>query len=60
MYYNVSQGVVTPRFNPLDPDLELKELLDNEILSQEARDSIGVRSQEVTKRRSINFTNVRK
>ena len=60
MYYNVSQGVVTPRYNPLDPDLELKDLLENEILSQEARDSIGVRSQEVTKRRSINFTNVRK
>ena len=60
MYYNYSEGVVTPRYNPLDPDLELKDLLENEILSQEARDSIGVRSQEVTRRRSINFTNVRK
>jgi cell surface protein SprA len=60
MYYNVSEGVVTPRYNPLDPDLELKDLLENEILSQAERDSIGVRSQEVTRRRSINFTNVRK
>jgi len=60
MYYNVSQGVVTPRYNPLDPDLELKELLNNDILSQDVRDSIGERTQEVTKRKSITFTNVRK
>ncbi|MDF1672545.1 MAG: cell surface protein SprA [Vicingaceae bacterium] len=60
MYYNISEGIVTPRYNPLDPDLELKELLENDILPQEARDSIGKRTQEYTKRRSINFTNVRK
>ncbi len=60
MYYNVSEGLVTPKYNPLDPDLELKDLLENEALSQDYRDSVGVRSQEFTKRRSINFTNVRK
>lgn len=60
MYYNFSEGVVTPRYNPLDPDLELKDLLENEVLPQEARDSIGKRTQEYTKRRSFNFTNVRK
>jgi cell surface protein SprA len=60
MYYNVSEVLVTPRYNPLDPDLELNDLLKNEVLPQEDRDSIAVRSQEVTRRRSINFTNVRK
>lgn len=60
MYYNLSEGVVTPRYNPLDPDLELNELLNNDVLSEHARDSIGKRTQEYTKRRSINFTNVRK
>ncbi len=60
MYYNVSQGVVTPRYNPLDPDLELNDLLANDVLTQNARDSIGQRTQEVTRRRSITFTNVRK
>lgn len=60
MYYNVSQGVVTPRYSPLDPDLELNALLDNDVLSQGARDSIGDRTQEVTNRKSITFTNVRK
>lgn len=60
MYYNVSEVLVTPRYNPLDPDLELNELLDNDILPQDTRDSIAVRVQEVTRRRSITFTNVRK
>jgi len=60
MYYNISEVLVTPRYNPLDPDLELNDLLNNEILSEDARDSIAVRSQEVTRRKSINFTNVRK
>jgi cell surface protein SprA len=60
MYYNLSEGLVTPKYNPLDPDLELKDLLENDILSQEVRDSIGERSQELTRRRSITFTNVRK
>ena len=60
MYYNVSQGVVTPRYNPLDPDLELNDLLNNDVLSQNTRDSIGERTQQVTKRKSITFTNVRK
>ena len=60
MYYNVSEGLVTPKYNPLDPDLELKDLLKNDVLPQEMRDSIGQRSQELTRRRSITFTNVRK
>lgn len=60
MYYNISEGVVTPRYNPLDPDLELNALLDNPVLPQSHRDSIGERTQEYTKRKSINFTNVRK
>jgi len=60
MYFGVSQGVITPRYNPLDPDLELKDLLKNKVLSQQARDSISTRTEEYTKRRSINFTNVRK
>lgn len=60
MYYNVSEGKVTPRYNPLDPDLELKDLLNDSELPKEYRDSIGQRTEQYTKRRSINFTNVRK
>lgn len=60
MYYNMSEVLITPRYNPLDPDLELKDLLNNKLLPQRDRDSIAVRSQEVTRRRNINFTNVRK
>lgn len=60
MYYNVSESKVTPKYNPLDPDIELNNLLGNEEFSQEYRDSVGVRTEAYTKRNSINFTNVRK
>ena len=60
MYYNVSQAVVTPQYVPTDPDLELKDVLETDLLSQEFKDSIAVRSEEVATRRSFNFTNVRK
>jgi cell surface protein SprA len=60
MYFGVSQEIVTPKYNPLDPDIDLKEQLNNDLFSQSARDSISKRTEEFTKRRSINFTNVRK
>ena len=60
IYYGVSKQIVTPRYNPLDPDLELNDILNDDAFSQQARDSIGERTQEVTARKSINFTNVRK
>ena len=60
MYYNISQAVVTPQYVPTDPDLELKDVLETDLLSQAFKDSIAVRSQEVASRTSINFTNVRK
>lgn len=60
MYYNVSEGRVTPKYNPLDPDIELNELLDDNQFSQNYRDSVRARTVEFSKRRSINFTNVRK
>jgi len=59
-YYNVSQEIVTPKYNPLDPDIDLKEQLNNDLFSSNERDSIAKRSEEFTKRRSFNFTNVRK
>lgn len=60
MYFNQSEGKVTPKYNPLDPDIELNNLLNDEQFSQSYRDSVGVRTEEYTKRKSINFTNVRK
>ena len=60
MYFSQTEGKITPKYNPLDPDILLNELLDNDDFSQEYRDSVGFRTEEYMKRRSINFTNVRK
>ncbi len=60
MYYSVSENKVTPKYNPLDPDIELNQLLKDEQFSEAYRDSVGKRTEEYTKRQSINFTNVRK
>lgn len=58
MYYGYSKSTTTPEYNPLDPDIELDEslaLLD----TKEEKDSLKNMVQEVTERKSINFTNVR-
>jgi hypothetical protein len=52
MYLGFSQAVETPRFSPLQPDLELNDMAN---ISR----SVRQKSQTFTKRRSINFTNVK-
>ena len=58
MFLGQSEQVVRPRFDPLAPDLELDEVAEG--LSQGEKKDLRRRSQTYTRRRSINFTNVRK
>ena len=60
MYYSVSESIVRPEFNPLDPDVKLKDFYRDEELTQDFKDSIQKITDDYTLRRSINFTNVRK
>lgn len=60
MYYSVSESVVRPEFNPLDPDVKLQEVLQSNELTQDFKDSIRKITDDYTRRRSINFTNVKK
>lgn len=60
MYFTQTEGKITPKYNPLDPDIELNQLLNNDDFSEAYRDSVGFRTEEYMKRKSINFTNVRK
>ena len=59
MFYNVGETWITPQFNPLSPDIEFDESINN-IENPGRRDSIRKLSQDYTRRKSINFTNVRK
>lgn len=54
MYYSISESFSNPHYNPLNPDIELK----NE--SKEVRDSVKQIAQGYVKRESLNFSNVMK
>jgi cell surface protein SprA len=58
MYVSVSEQVATPEYFPLDPDIPMDVALNNASTKAE-RDSIKDLAQDHTKRKSLNFTNVR-
>ena len=58
MYLGQAEQVVIPRFDPLAPDLEISDI--DEGLSSSEQKKLRERSQSYVRRRSINFTNVRK
>lgn len=58
LYYGYSRSVRTPKYNPLEPDIELDKSLER-AESDQIRDSIKHISQDLVTRKSINFTNVR-
>jgi len=60
MYVGYSESFITPQYNPLDPDILLRPELNDPLISPAARDSLKKATQDYTKRRSINFTNVKK
>ena len=60
VFIGISETILTPQFNPLDPDVELQAALADESMSEGAKDTLRNVVQNYTLRRSINFTNVRK
>jgi len=58
LYYGYSRSVRNPKYNPLEPDIELEKSLE-QAESRELRDSLRYISQDLITRKSINFTNVR-
>jgi cell surface protein SprA len=60
MYVGYSETFITPQYNPLDPDILLAPTLKDPTIPKDTRDSIKHVTQDYTKRRGINFTNVKK
>lgn len=58
LYYGYSRSAANPKYNPLDPDIELSQSLQY-AESKAERDSIRYISQDLVTRKSINFTNVK-
>lgn len=57
-YYSIGQQVATPEYSPLDPDIPLEIAL-NAADSAAERDSLKMMSQDLTKRKSVSFSNVK-
>lgn len=58
MYFGISELFINPEYNPLDPDVLLSTALRN-AKTQHERDSIKYYAQDYTRRKSLNFTNVK-
>lgn len=58
VFIGYSESFANPEYNPLDPDVPLKVALEK-ATNQNERDSIRRVSQDYTRRKSLNLTNVR-
>ncbi|HKK09379.1 MAG TPA: cell surface protein SprA, partial [Bacteroidales bacterium] len=58
MHFDYSESRLRPEYDPMNPDIRLKEMLDS--TPESAQDSILKRSEDLTVRKNINFMNVRK
>lgn len=58
MHIDYSESRMTPKYNPLDPDILYKDQITE--LESDARDSIRDKVVDLTRRKNINFVNVRK
>ncbi len=58
VFMNYSKAIVNPEYNPLDPDIPLKEAID-EADTEAERDSIVRNARDMVERKSFAITNVR-
>lgn len=57
--YAVGEEIITPEYDPYNPDIKLKQMKDG-AQSADERDQIQRRAEDYTKRKSINFIGVNK
>ncbi len=58
MYLGYSRTAINPKFNPVDKDILLEESLKDPSLSKSEKEDLRDISQDLTERKSLNFTNV--
>ncbi len=58
-YFGYGETFITPKYNPLDQDVPLDISLSNPNLSKEDKDYLKTISQDYTRRKSWNFTNIK-
>lgn len=60
MFVGYSEQKINPQFNPLDPDITLRDYYDGFGDDRERKSELRKATQDYTLRKSINFTNVKK
>lgn len=58
LYFGFSENYEIPKYNPLDPDIELETTLSDPTLTKAEKDEIKDRSISYERRKSVNLTNV--
>lgn len=58
VHYDYSMAIVQPEYNPLNPDVKMKDELAE--LDAAGRDSLRFLTEKITKRQNVNLMNVRK
>lgn len=59
VYYNYGRTIITPLFNPIDPDVRMDAFKNNPNISAEKKDEILDQVLDFTERKGFNLTNVR-
>lgn len=60
MFVSIGEEVIRPEYDPLNPDVKMKDVLQSNSITDSWKDSLVDISKDYTLRKSINFTNVRK
>jgi len=58
MYIGYSRTAINPEYNPVDQDVKLEAYLQDESITEEEKKELLENVQDLTERKSINFTNV--
>ncbi len=59
VFYNYGQTIVKPLFNPIDPDVKMKDFEDSDYITKQQKADIKDQVLDKTERKGFNLTNVR-
>ena len=59
MYVGYSEQFINPEYDPLDPDITFERMKESDALTEEQKADRVEIAQDYTKRKSLNFTNVK-
>ncbi len=59
VFYNFGRTVITPLFNPLDPDVYMKDFLSSPHVRSGLKDTVKRQVEDHTERKGFNITNAR-